>query len=171
MSRQLHSDDEASSAESGLLWDADEDSSRANAMNASSALKPSVTDADLKIPQSSGLSPEESDEDDLEVYARNARDAPSPSFPPASGVEKPRYLDESREHEYDADEGVLDGELDDADVPVLQGLLANARSRRSIDSTRSNNVEDPENGLVVGRGNATLLSSIACVHVPDCSLR
>lgn len=102
------------------------------------------------------------DGEEAEMYGRSAINGSSPFFPPAATAgKKPRFLDESREHAFDADEGVLDEELDEAEVPVMQGLLANARSRGSIDAARST-IEDTEHGLVVGRGNATLLSSIAC---------
>ena len=103
------------------------------------------------------------------MYGRDLKTGNAPAaFPPSSSIAtKPRYLDQSREHAYDGDDDILDGQLDDSDVPVLQGLLDNARHRGSIEMTRR--VEDTEHGLIVGRGNATLLSSIAYAQLQLCT--
>ena len=76
---------------------------------------------------------------------------PSSSFPPA--IKPPRYLLASREHEYDGDPDELghpgagagaDQPLllpDESDVPVLSGLVHDARNRDRERHLRSSSVE------------------------------
>lgn len=151
---------DGSQEESQLLFASDEDAVRP-AAGANGAL---TLPSDDPTKQKASVHDDSDGDDDLEVYGNGILNGSSLSFPPAAAAlaKQPRFVEESRSHAYDADDGVLDGELDDSDVPVLQGLLANARTRGSIDATRSSAaIEDPEHGLVVGRGSATLLSSIA----------